>query len=529
MFRIEHIWKYLKTTFSKKDAVIFFVLISVFFATRIIHLTQWPIFSDEGIYIRWAKTAWKDASWRFISVTDGRQPLQTWGTIPFLKLFPDNALLAGRLFSVTTGFVAFAGMMSLTFTLWGKKAGYIAGLLHLFIPYFLFYDRMALVDSAVNAGFIWILFFSILLAKSRRFDVAFLMGFIGGFASLAKSSTRIFLLLSATAPILYLHDLRSKKFKKFFLESASYLVLLLGVICITLLFYNVQRLSPYFHYVAIKNTTFIRTFDEFIADPLGIFWHNIKILPLYISWESGWLIVPLSIFGLYTLIKNDRYIGVYLLFWFVVPAVGITLMAKVLFPRYVIFYGSLFVVTAAYGLGVMHKKMVSKKISLSTLILGIVLLSMMILDIPLLFFPAKASFPPVDRGQYIEGLTAVWGAQDLVEELRVVSTNEHESVIVLAEGDFGLVADVLRVFVNESDAIEIRGHWPLDETELFQAMHEAETKRVFVVFSHKETFPDHWPIVLVQKYSKPNSDKALYLFEIKPNALSCEICNPKNS
>src|SRR3990167_8593937 len=109
MFSIEAIVSFIKKNIRVRDVIIVLIIIGLYAASRLINLDKWPIFSDEGIYIRWAKVAWKDASWRFISITDGRQPLQTWGTIPFLKLFPHNALFAGRLFSVATGFAALTG------------------------------------------------------------------------------------------------------------------------------------------------------------------------------------------------------------------------------------------------------------------------------------------------------------------------------------------------------------------------------------------------------------------------------------
>ena len=144
---------------------LFFIsgLVILYFLTRLINLEQLPIFNDEGIYIHWAKVAWHDASWRFISLTDGKQPLQTWGTIPFLKLFPNNALVGGRLFSVATGFMGLTGMITLLFYFFGKRAAKIGGLLYIFIPYFLFYDRIAMVDSGVNAflyGYYFFQYFS---------------------------------------------------------------------------------------------------------------------------------------------------------------------------------------------------------------------------------------------------------------------------------------------------------------------------------------------------------------------------------
>src|SRR3990172_12734716 len=124
MFNIFNIFVWIKKSFSKKDFLLLILLIFIYLLTRLYNLDQFPIFSDEGIYVRWAKVAWHDASWRFISLTDGKQPLQTWGIIPFLKFFPQNPLLAGRLFSVATGGFGLVGLVSCCYYLFGKRSMY---------------------------------------------------------------------------------------------------------------------------------------------------------------------------------------------------------------------------------------------------------------------------------------------------------------------------------------------------------------------------------------------------------------------
>lgn len=507
MISIEQIFAFLKKTFSKIDLLWILLIVLLFISTRLINLDKWPVFSDEGIYIRWAKVAWQDASWRFISLTDGRQPLQTWATIPWLKLFPNNALFAGRLFSVSAGFIGLTGMFAFLMYLWGKRAALIGALLYVFIPYLIFYERIALVDSAVNAGFIWILFFSIALARNRRLDLALLLGFIGGFSLLAKSSSRIFLALAITAPILYLNEKR----KKILSYSLNYISLLLIAFGISLLFYNIQRLSPFFHYVAQKNTTFVMTLSEFLNTPFAYI-HNFRYIPLYIAWESGWFIVPFSLLGLYLLFKKEKFLALYLMIFIIVPYISISFFAKVLFPRYVLFYASIIIITATYCF-INIKSNFIKKTSIIAL-LG----SMLFFNYPLIFNPSKANFPPVDMGQYISGVTSVWGVDHLMNSMRKES--KHQPVLILAEGDFGLVADVLKIYLQNEDRIEIRGLWPLEEKNLIENQNELNARKVFVVFSHRSEFPKNWPIQFIRKYDKPLGDKALYLFKLMPSATS---------
>ncbi len=395
MFDLLKIITSIKKAFNKKDLLVSVFLVILFFLTRVIKLDKFPIFSDEGIYIHWAKVAWHDASWRFVSLTDGKQPLQTWGTIPFLKLFPDNALLAGRLFSVATGFIALTGIFTLLYYLFGKRTALIGTFIYILTPFFLFYDRLALVDSGVNAGFIWILFLSILLAQTKRLDVSLVFGLVTGISLLAKSSVRIFLGLSAFAPTLFWESNKRKLLK----NSLNYYFLFgLGAL-ISLILYNVQRLSPFFHYVAEKNKTFIMTLAEFRQNPFAVFSHNIQIIPEYVINESGFVLILFAALGLWMLFKKNKRLSVYLMIWIVVPFFAIAFFSKVIYPRYLIFFGTMLVVLTSYCLAQLKNK--------THLIISIMIITaaLLIYDYTVLFDNAKIPFPEVDRGQYVEGAT----------------------------------------------------------------------------------------------------------------------------
>ena len=501
MFDIISILSWAKKNLRRKDVVLIFLLVFLYLLTRLINLDQFPIFSDEGIYIRWAKVAWHDATWRFISLTDGKQPLQTWGTIPFLKLFPDNALLAGRLFSVATGFAALVGMFSLLFYLFGKRTALIGSFLYVVTPYFLFYDRMALVDSGVNAGFIWMLFFSILLIRTQRLDMALLFGFITGFSLLAKSSVRLFLGLSFLAPILTYE----KNIKKNIPKVLNFLVLFSIAAVLALVIYNVQRLSPFFHYVAEKNKTFVMTFSEFRAAPFSNFFNNIKIIPAYVLGEMGWLPGLFALLGFSLLFKKERNLAWYLLLWMVIPFFIVAFLSKVIFPRYLIFFGTLILILTAYFLA--HQ---TKKLFLYSLIPMILIFAFY--GYAMLFDFVSLPFPEVDRGQYVEGKTAGWGASEIVEFAREKS--KEKPVILIAEGNFGLVGDVLDVFTRPDDKIFIRGYWPLNEKELLENRKELDKNNVYVVFSHQMEIPSGYPVRLIKRYEKPGGKAALILGEL---------------
>jgi 4-amino-4-deoxy-L-arabinose transferase-like glycosyltransferase len=484
------------------DIIIAAVLIVLYLLTRLINLDKFPIFSDEGIYIHWAKVAWHDATWRFISLTDGKQPLQTWGTIPFLKLFSDNALLGGRLFAVSTGFVALIGIFVLLTYLFDKKTAIIGSFLYIFTPYFLFYDRMALVDSGVNASVIWILLFSIWLARSRRLDAALLFGIISGIGLLAKSSVKIFVGLAVFAPILFLE----KNAKKFMRNVVNYGVLYAVGVVIAVVIYNVQRLSPFLHYVEEKNNTFVKSYAEFKAAPFDIVGRNLGLVPQYVLNESGYVLAILGVVGLIFLYRKHARLVIYLLVFILYPFVIVVFLSKVLFPRYIIFFATFLLIPAAYLI-----KNIKNKLLLGVIIVTYII-SVGYYDFTIIADYAKIPFPPVDRGQYLEGWPAGWGMKEIIDIARAESKNKP--VLVIAEGNFGLAADVLDVFLKKDDTISIKGYWPLDKPQLIENQPELDTKTVYIVLAHKFDYPSDWPMKLIKKYEKPGNQSVTYLYEL---------------
>src|SRR5258706_6489945 len=84
-------------------------LLTLFFFTRFYNILNLPIFTDEAIYVRWAQIASNDAAWRFISLTDGKQPMFVWIAMVLMKFIQDP-LFAGRTVSVIAGFFSMIGL-----------------------------------------------------------------------------------------------------------------------------------------------------------------------------------------------------------------------------------------------------------------------------------------------------------------------------------------------------------------------------------------------------------------------------------
>ena len=89
-------------------------------------------------------------------------------------------------------------------------------------------------------------------------------------------------------------------------------------------------------------------------------------------------------------------------------------------------------------------------------------------------------------------------------------------MVLVAEGNFGMSGDVLDVHLKPDDRIEIKGYWPLDESQLKENQKLLSDHFVYVVFSHRREFPDNWPIELIKKYDKPGNESEISLFELTP-------------
>src|SRR3989338_5478833 len=180
--------------------------------SRIINLKGIPIFTDEAIYIRWAQIGLNDPAHRYISLTDGKQPLMTWAMYPFLKLFEDP-LIAGRLVSVLGGALSVIGIYILAKTLFDRKAAVFSVILYTISPFSMVYERLALMDSLLAMFGIWCLYLQVLLIKKLKLDVALILGITAGAAFLTKTSSSFFFFFFPFSLLIFAFEKKKKKKK----------------------------------------------------------------------------------------------------------------------------------------------------------------------------------------------------------------------------------------------------------------------------------------------------------------------------
>ena len=195
----------------KETIILAISLAAAYFITRFVNLMVVPMFTDEAIYTRWSQIARYDASWRFISLTDGKQPSFIWIDMVAQRFFEDP-LLAGRIVSVISGFFGMIGIYFLASEIFkNKRIGFIASALYIIYPFSLVYDKMALYDSLVTTISIWSLYLAILLVRRIRLDIALILGMVLGFGALTKASAFLSIYLMPATLLLFNFKQKGKK------------------------------------------------------------------------------------------------------------------------------------------------------------------------------------------------------------------------------------------------------------------------------------------------------------------------------
>jgi len=514
----------------KKEIFLGLIFLAGFLFFRLLFLTKIPIFVDEAIYLRWAQIAKNDANWRFISLTDGKQPMYVWLTMLTMKVIKEP-LLAGRVVSVGAGLATMIGLWFLSFDLFGKKRlAFFASLLYLVIPFYFLHDRMALMDSLVGAFAVWGLFLTVLLVKTLRLDVALILGFVLGGGVLTKTSG--FLTIYMLPLSLLLFDWKNEKettaekgllawFYRFFLPArksstegkkwplnlAKWFGLVLVAVVISQFFYSILRLSPFFHIIAKKNSLFIYPLAEWLSRPFYFFWSNLRGLTSWLVGYLTWPIVFLVLASLF-LFKPFEKAKALLFFWFLFPFLGLVVFGKTLFPRFILFMSLPLLVLAAWSLEKIATKLSSR---LFFLVLGLFLFLPVRADFYLLFNPAKAPIPERDRGQYITSWTVGYGVEKIVDFAKRKA--QQEKIFIGTEGNFGLFPASLELYLWDQVNVEVKGYWPVDKFPQ-EVLAKAKQKETFFVFNENQEIPSDWPLKLIAQYPCPDTRFSMRLYQV---------------
>lgn len=496
-------------------------LIAFFF--RVFNLTNLPVFVDEAIYIRWSQIMATEPTLRFLPLSDGKQPFYMWILMTIVDKFHDP-LFAGRIISVMAGMGTLVGIGVLTQILFKSKiASVISMLIWAIMPYAVFFDRMALVDSTLTFFAIWVAILGILTAKTKRLDLAMITGFFLGGALLTKSPAIFFIIL---LPLCFLFvELKNKKTR---LKSLAHVAgLLLVAMVIGEAMYNILRLGPNFHLIASRNLDYVFPVSHFIQSPLDPLKGYLER-----AFEWLWLLGPGSILLLVVSsfvvnTKTNWKVLVFLIAWALFPVVVNAEFAKVFTARYVLYCLPFLVVLAAGAFSYLgkYKKFIY-------LFLGIFVIQALWFSILIVTNPVKAYLPLNERTGYLEEWSAGDGILEISQYLKkeLVSMPSGKMMVVGTEGYFGTLPDGLQIYMQGIPNVIVKGVGvQLDEVPQDLAESKAAGNKTYLVInkSRLKGNPEDMGLKLIAEYPKTPRSKGthdyvqygpqeiLYFFEVE--------------
>lgn len=460
--------------FIKKYRLVFlfgFGITVLYFVTRLYNILELPIFTDEAIYIRWSQIAKQDANWRFISLTDGKQPLFIWLMMVLMK-FVKDPLLAGRLVSVGAGFFTLIGLFFLGRELFKNRwIGILCSFLYLIYPMALVYDRMALYDSLVGTFAVWGLYFSVILVRRLQLDIALILGMVIGGGVLTKTSGFFSIYLLPVTLLLF--DFSHKdRFKRII----KWIGLAVLATILAYMFYSILRLSPFFHIINEKNALFVYPLKEWVEHPFTFFVGNWKAIWDWLTRYMTWTVLLLV--GGSFIIRSKTKEKLLILGWFLISAISLAIFGKTLYPRFIFFMTLFLIPLAAFSLFNIYL-VVRNKLLLIVLFLITFSLTFRTDYLILNDFP-QASIPRSDLGQYKNDWPAGGGVKEAVEFFKEQA--QKGKIYIATQGTFGLMPYALEIYLINNPNIKIEGYWPIGDTIPAKAIEESKKLPTYFFF-----------------------------------------------
>jgi len=503
---------------------------SLYFFTRLIHLTSLPVFADEAIYIRWSQIIKNVETLRFIPLTDGKQPLFMWLTVPFLSYIKDP-LVAGRIIAVLSGFSNIVFLFLTTSILLSLKKHYsspieliiksvkanfypalLSSTIYTLLPFTLFFDRLATPDNLLSAFSLIAIFLTILQSKFYRLDISIILAVSLGLAWITKSPALYFITLSTVYLFLNL----------FFIPKTHKLIKIIHVLIvpiISLAIYNLLRLGPQFHMIAIRNKDYVWPLTEILKHPLDpLKPHLLASLKVY----SYFLSIPfLLLFPIAIIlgIKRKHFqklnlSTIYIFLTFLAPLLATTSMAKVFTGRYILFTVAPLILILLILLSNSFKTLKLPRLFIPIIFI-LVFTPNIIRANKIIFSPFNLNLPDTESG-YINSWTAGWGLKDISDYL--IDRSKYANVIVGTEGTFGTLPDGLQIYTDGVPRLTIIGqgiHLSQIPISLLEANLYGD--EVYLLINSDRHFLDVSELnkmEVISSYTRPDETK-LILYQLK--------------
>lgn len=427
-------------SFFRKHPV--FTLSFIYFLFRIPYLTILPIFNDEAIYLDWGWRMTHEPGYLYYSLYDGKQPFLMWFFGIFQTILADP-LFAGRLVSIFSGWLCLYGIYKISETYFSRRVTILSLLLYIVIPIYSFYDRQALMESAIGAVGVWTAWYLIRLVDKQYLKDAVKLGIVLGVGIFIKFSAIIFLI---AVFLLGIYFYFKKKFPLTFFSIIS------GAFLLSVLLLLIQ---PQFWKSLSMNSRYGNTFSELVQVP-ALLWiqniiSNIEILFIHLT-----PIVCIAAFlGILFLLKYGTFPRRLLAVWICINLILQILLIKETVPRYIVSYLPLFTITTGFFLTTIKLSHFLKYALYLLVFLLPLLFTIVQITNPPLYFSMMSKVTRFSDISYISGAVSGYGIDELVQKIIKLQRAENRPIIIGIAANAGIPESALVTYFQKNKLIHV--------------------------------------------------------------------------
>lgn len=468
-----------------------YIALALFTCFQLLFLTSLPIVNDESMYLHWGNEFlrfWADP--RMPLSLQGKQAL-TAITLGLAQQIPIDPLIAGRLTSTIFTCITFLATMWIAKQFLSKPGVIVTAILLATSPLLLFFNRLALPDTAVSASFMCALALTISLIEKPKLRTAIFLGLVIAIGWWFKSTALL------AIPALIITGIYKKNIYVVFAVIIG-LLMSIGLIQTPWL----ARVAP------LAATGHVFTISELLGFPWQVWWKNIvKAFEAIVIMSSPLGILIASSFtranGGAKLKMQFRIV----IIWFVTPIIIEIFMAHIFNLRYITLAIPAYILMVAYAL-----ERLPKWTTLTTVGTSAVLAFLLITQ-PLMFFRILAPIPAIqlDIQQYTHGWSSGWGVKDAADYLRSQATKQP--IFVFVRADSGNPEDGMYVYLQANPNIRVLPISYLD-TIIAATISNPNTGYFFVSRGTQMSGLENH-VKEVARFNKPMDNEYVGVFEIK--------------
>ncbi|KKU03474.1 MAG: hypothetical protein UX05_C0001G0103 [Candidatus Amesbacteria bacterium GW2011_GWC2_45_19] len=373
------------------------------------------------------------------------------------------------------------------------------------LPYLVFFDRMALADSLLAMFLVWTFNFSYLSFIHRRLDLAMFAGFALGFAWLTKSPA-IFAFFLLPLNFLFIPKYSAKNI----LISSFYFLV---SVAIAFGMYNILRLGPEFHQIALRNADYVFPLAEILRHLLDPLLPHLKDSFLFFAYFLTPLGLLAAITGILAGGRSRWRTRLVLAAWWLGPVLVQSAIARAFTARYLLFTVPFAAILIGHALE--HIGQRTQKHFLSMAAAGLIILPALAMDYLAVARPESLPLPRIERSGYLEDWTAGYGLRDVAQRLRQYAA--AGPVLVGSEGFFGTPFNALQLYLNDVSNVRVIGVGVWIDSVHEKLKNSLADNQVFLVVNSTRLHadPDQIGLKLIVSYPKayrPDGTREYLLF-----------------